>query len=451
MALMVKHNLAAINTLNQLNKNDSALQKDVQRLSSGMKINGAADDASGYAIADKMDVQTRSLQQDSDNTQNGQSVLKTASGALSSTVDILRTLKEKAINAANDTNTDSDRETMQKEFDQAIDQIDENAQTSFNGMTMLDGSKNHYVVPGGTANVLTNKNFIMFQDYDPSVPLSDLIDKSGKHLAIQATDQIEISYFKGGKFVDATIPAFDTTFNAIVSMSGIFDPKPMKDDFSFEPFDPDVPNFIGFDHTGDKVYANSGDLAVNIRSNGTGVDNQITGFNFCIKDSKGNPRTDLNKIFNDFQETIPAENQSPDNAFWVHTGTRSNQSVKIDFADMRAKALGLRTGTDPEVNISVKTQAQANSAIQAIDTALQKALDQQTNIGAVSSKLEFTDANLVTANENTQASMSTIRDADMAHEATEHAKHSILVQTAQAMLAQANQNSSSVLSLLQGQ
>ena len=114
MALMVKHNLAAINTLNQLNKNDSALQKDVQRLSSGMKINGAADDASGYAIADKMDVQTRSLKQDSDNTQNGQSVLKTASGALSSTVDILRTLKEKAINAANDTNTDSDRETMQK-------------------------------------------------------------------------------------------------------------------------------------------------------------------------------------------------------------------------------------------------------------------------------------------------------------------------------------------------
>ena len=135
----------------------------------------------------------------------------------------------------------------------------------------------------------------------------------------------------------------------------------------------------------------------------------------------------------------------------MHTGTRSNQSVKIDFVDMRAKALGLRTGTDPEVNISVKTQAQANSAIQAIDTALQKALDQQTNIGAVSSKLEFTDANLVTANENTQASMSTIRDADMAHEATEHAKHSILVQTAQAMLAQANQNSSSVLSLLQGQ
>ena len=453
MALMVKHNLAAINTLNQLNKNDSALQKDVQRLSSGMKINGAADDASGYAIADKMDVQTRSLQQDSDNTQNGQSVLKTASGALSSTVDILRTLKEKAINAANDTNTDSDRETMQKEFDQAIDQIDENAQTSFNGMTMLDGSKNHYVVPGGTANVLTNKNFSIFQNFGMLLPLNKLMDKSGMQLSIQPTDQIEISYSKNGRFVDETVDAQVVTRrgNYIVSMADVFNHMPMKQDLSFNTFDPNKPNYIGKDHAGDDVYANPGVMAVNIKSSSTGVDNQITGFNFCIKDSKGNPRTDLNKIFNDFQETIPAENQSPDNAFWVHTGTRSNQSVKIDFADMRAKALGLRTGTDPEVNISVKTQAQANSAIQAIDTALQKALDQQTNIGAVSSKLEFTDANLVTANENTQASMSTIRDADMAHEATEHAKHSILVQTAQAMLAQANQNSSSVLSLLQGQ
>lgn len=452
MALMVKHNLAAINTLNQLNKNDSALQKDVQRLSSGMKINGAADDASGYAIADKMDVQTRSLQQDSDNTQNGQSVLKTASGALSSTVDILRTLKEKAINAANDTNTDSDRETMQKEFDQAIDQIDENAQTSFNGMTMLDGSKNHYVVPGGTVNVVTNKNFSIFGNFTLDSPLDTLEDKSGKKLSIQPTDQIEVSFFKNGKFVDETVSAWNPLYGGnIVSIADVFDNDNLKKNLALEVFDSSRPNYIGRDNTGADVYANPGDLAVNVKSSTPGVDGQIVGFSFCIKDSKGNPRTDMNKIFNNFQETIPAENQSPDNAFQFQTGTKSNQSVKMSFADMRAKALGLRTGTDPEVTISVRTKEQANAAIQALDTALQKALDQQTNVGAVSSKLEFTDSNIVTANENTQASMSTIRDADMAHEATEHAKHSILVQTAQAMLAQANQNSSSVLSLLQGQ
>ena len=103
-----------------------------------MKINSAGDDASGLSISERMAVQIRSLDQDNQNSQNGVSMLKTAEGAVSSTVDILRTLKEKAINAANDTNTDADRATMQKEFDQAIEQIDENAHQSYNGHTHVD-------------------------------------------------------------------------------------------------------------------------------------------------------------------------------------------------------------------------------------------------------------------------------------------------------------------------
>ena len=195
MALMVKHNLAAINTLNQLNKNDSALQKDVQRLSSGMKINGAADDASGYAIADKMDVQTRSLQQDSDNTQNGQSVLKTASGALSSTVDILRTLKEKAINAANDTNTDSDRQTIQKELNQSIDQIDDNANVTYNGKYLVDGSKNS----AGQATYTALSNESLGKDTKAGDKLTALTKRNGDALEIQSTDYVTVSYVQGGK------------------------------------------------------------------------------------------------------------------------------------------------------------------------------------------------------------------------------------------------------------
>ena len=142
MSMVVKNNMSAISTLNTLNKNSSALSKSLQKVSSGMKINSAADDASGYAISERMRVQIRSLDQANANTQSGNSMMKVAEGAVSSTVDILKTLKEKVINAANDTNTDSDRQTIQKELNQSIDQIDDNANITFNGKYLVDGSKN---------------------------------------------------------------------------------------------------------------------------------------------------------------------------------------------------------------------------------------------------------------------------------------------------------------------
>ena len=114
---------------------------------------------------------------------------------------------------------------------------------------------------------------------------------------------------------------------------------------------------------------------------------------------------------------------------------------------MRATALGLQANDGTTLNISTKDYA--NAAINVLDNAVQKALDQQTTIGAVQSRLEYTSSNLTTASENVQASESTIRDADMAKEMTNYTKNNVLMQAAQAMLSQANQSSSSVLSLLQ--
>ena len=156
MAMVVKNNMSAISTLNTLNKNSSALSKSLQKVSSGMKINSAADDASGYAISERMRVQIRGLDQSNSNTQNGSSMMKVAEGAVSSTVDILKTLKEKVINAANDTNTDADRATIQKELDQSIDQIDDNANVTFNGKYLVDGSKN--TIGKATYTALSNQN-----------------------------------------------------------------------------------------------------------------------------------------------------------------------------------------------------------------------------------------------------------------------------------------------------
>ena len=131
----------------------------------------------------------------------------------------------------------------------------------------------------------------------------------------------------------------------------------------------------------------------------------------------------------------------------LQTGTRANQAIKIGLTDMRAQALGLQGKDGNTLNVS--TQKNANAAINVLDNAIQKALDQQTTIGAIESRLEYTSTNLTTASENVTASESTIRDADMAKEMTEYTKNNVLLQAAQSMLAQANQNSSSVLSLLQ--
>ena len=156
MGMVVKNNMSAISTLNTLNKNSNALTKSLAKVSSGMKINGAADDASGYAISERMRVQIRGLDQANSNTQNGSSMMKVAEGAVSSTVDILKTLKEKVINAANDTNTDSDRATIQKELDQSIDQINDNANVTFNGKYLVDGSHNSKVA--ATTTAMTNQS-----------------------------------------------------------------------------------------------------------------------------------------------------------------------------------------------------------------------------------------------------------------------------------------------------
>ena len=157
MSMVVKNNMSAVNSLNILDKNSDALAKSLAKVSSGMKINGAADDASGYAISERMRVQMRSLDQDVQNAQNATSLLKVAEGAVSSTVEILKTLKEKAINAANDTNTDLDRQTIQKEIEQSIDQINDNALVTYNGKYLLDGMS----TVGGVGSALESvKNFL---------------------------------------------------------------------------------------------------------------------------------------------------------------------------------------------------------------------------------------------------------------------------------------------------
>ena len=195
MAMVVKNNMSAVRTLNILNQNSSALNKSLAKVSSGMKINSAQDDASGYAISERMLVRIRSLDQANQNSQNDSSLMKTAEGAVSNTIEILKALKEKAINAANDSNTDEDRQTIQKEIDQFIDQIDDNALVQFNGKYLVDGSKNHAVISSKT--ILLNQSLSVDTASDSA--LTDLANRAGDSLEIQSDDKYQISWVQNGK------------------------------------------------------------------------------------------------------------------------------------------------------------------------------------------------------------------------------------------------------------
>ena len=439
MAMVVKNNMSALSTLNTLNKNTKALSKSLQKVSSGMKINSAADDASGYAISERMRVQIRSLDQANSNAQNGGSMMKVAEGAVSSTVEILKTLKEKAVNAANDTNTDADRQTIQKELDQSIDQINDNANVTFNGQYLVDGSKNSKTTV--TCTALTNQS--LAEDTTSDTALTGLKARNGDSLNIQSTDTITVSWVKDGKTYTASTKVgslkLGEALNAMKDGS-----QTLSTDISLSA---GKTSFIAVDGSGNSVYTASGESSISITSKGTGIEGQISGFTISITDNTGAVRKSANAALDAFDETLRAQNASEDNSINLQIGTKANQTIKVGLTDMKAQALGLQGKNND--TLQVGNQEQANAAINVLDAAIQKALDQQTTIGAVQSRLEYTQSNLTTASENVTAAESTIRDADMAKEMTEYTKNNVLMQAAQSMLAQANQSSSNVLSLLQ--
>ena len=275
--MVVQHNLQAANTNRQLGITTSAQAKSTEKLSSGYKINRAADDAAGLSISEKMRSQIRGLNKASSNAQDGVSLVQTAEGALNETHSILQRMNELATQAANGTNTSVDRSAIRAELDQLTSEINRiQSTTQFNTMNLLDGT-----------------------------------------------------------FSGAT--------------------KQMK----------------------------------------------------------------------------------------LQVGALSGQSINFSIANMCASKIGLMTA------LSVSTFSKAGSYMKAVQDAIEVVSKQRSAMGAIQNRLEHTIANLDTTSENTQSAESRIRDTDMASEMVTYSKNNILAQAGQSMLAQANQSTQGVLSLLQ--
>jgi len=419
--MIINHNIAALNTLNHLNAATNAQSKAMQKLSSGLRINSAADDAAGLAISEKMRSQIRGLDQATKNAQDATSLLQTAEGALNETHDILQRMRELAVQSSNDTNTDDDRQNIQSEMSQLEKEIDRIGNTTqFNTKNLLDGSMGKAVTTA-VANENTSGIFKVVGSTDPAATttlLTDLADKDGNSLGITAGDKITVTYVKNGttttNIVTVADPAADGNGGTALS---------------------DIEKNLG----GTLTVNADGSLKLTAKTAGTA--DAIEGITITVQDPNGNVKTAATNALSSFKETQAAADVRSDGSATFLIGANGGQNLQVDINDMRAQALGVS-------GLQVSTQTEANAAIKVIDNAIQKVSAERGKLGAFENRLDHTVNNLTTSSENLTSAESRIRDVDMAKEMSEQTKQSILAQAAQAMLAQANQQPQQVLQLL---
>lgn len=386
--MRINNNIMAMNTHRQLGINANGVSKSIEKLSSGYRINRAGDDAAGLAISEKMRGQIRGLNQASRNAQDAISLVQTAEGALNETHAILQRMRELAVQAANDTNTDSDRGELQKEIDQLTKEIDRIANTTeFNTLKLLDGSKKGLVEAEDSKATLQNNSNVAFTLGTVATDIADSFT-----VTITATN--ESINFAGMNFEISVVGADKNSV-------GLADEKTIQYNSK---------TIIEFEEGSLSKLKAGESITISVK-----------------KAVEGN--TDVS------------------DALSMQIGANSGQNILIGIGSMRASDLGLR---DPDGKaLDITTASNATGAITQINNALEYVSTERSKLGAIQNRLEHTIKNLDTAAENLQASESRIRDVDMAKEMMAFTKNNILQQAATAMLAQANQVPQGVLQLLQ--
>ena len=397
MAMVVQHNLTAMNSNRQLGVTTSAQAKSAEKLSSGYRINRAGDDAAGLKISEKMRSQVRGLNRASTNAQDGVSLIQTAEGALNEAHSILQRMNELAVQGANDTNENIDREAINEELDALTTELDRiSSTTQFNKQNLLDGSfKNKKLQVG--ANADQNIEISIGSMNAKTLGLKDVSGTIEK-TAQEGVNPVAIKY-QGMSYTYRPKSSLEkNTTNAI----SVFK-KQLSGKYTSA-------NYAAQFENG-KVFYKS---LVNDKTYST-VSKAVAG-------------------------DVSAANQA------MSADVKKNINTYLQTSAVTAKALSSYTQNG---NARVDTYEMANNSITAIQDAINKVSSQRSALGALQNRLEHTIANLDNVAENTQAAESRIRDTDMASEMVEYSKNNILGQAGQSMLAQSNQSTQGVLSLLQ--
>lgn len=413
--MIINHNLGANNAIRNISINSNAANKSMQKLSSGLRINSAADDAAGLTISEKMRGQIRGLDQASANSQDAISLMQTAEGALNENTSILQRMRELAVQASTDTNTADDRAAIQKETTQLGEEIERIAnQTEFNTKKLLNGNMGS-AVSISVAQVQTGT----LEGTMGDTALSGLKDLAGNNLQLAVGDKITATYSVNGT-------AYSTT-HTIAALT--------------EKLDTDVTAAIKGASAGTiaSIATVAGKMTVTAAVAGTA--GQINGLSFEVTDSSGVRKEAASNALSNFSVTTAAADLRADGSANFQIGANQGQTLNLSIENMSASALGVRI-------LQVGTTSQAATAIKVLDGAISTVSAERAKLGANTNRLEHTIANLGTSSENLTSAESRIRDVDMAKEMSTFSKNNILAQAAQAMLAQANQQPQQVLQLL---
>ena len=399
MAMIVQHNLTAMNSNRQLGITTGSQAKSSEKLSSGYRINRAGDDAAGLKISEKMRSQVRGLNKASSNAQDGVSLIQTAEGALNEAHSILQRMNELAVQGANDTNEEIDRDAINQELSALTAELDRISQTTqFNKQNLLDGTfDNKNLQVGANSN---QKIRISIGNMNAQTLGLKSINKEYKG-EIQHGNGPTIVRYKGTSYKYDTANSRKGNISAVLaSVSKLFSTSIYRTSVYAAQFDTD---------TGSVYFTGK------LTNQRFGTSASVAAADFSIAMAKA--KEELNTNFADYLETE------------VESG--------VQLSGYTAKGM-----------VGVDNYQIANASIDAIQDAINKVSSQRSALGAIQNRLEHTIANLDNVAENTQSAESRIRDTDMASEMVEYSKNNILAQAGQSMLAQANQGTQGVLSLL---
>ncbi len=426
--MRIQHNIMSMNAYRNYNNNASALGKNLEKLSSGYKINRAGDDAAGLAISEKMRAQIKGLEAAQKNVKDGINLVKTAEGALQEVQDMLSRMKYLATQSSNGTyENEVDRENLQLEVDKLKSEIDRIADSAnFNGIKLLDGTIGGRELGTAIDNAIGNANSILSIDVSgggatvaqSATGLSFSLTVGGtlKLSASAAMAGLKIQYKnRNGSWVDGSSSTASFDISGASFSGGSFTFRIVRD--------------------GTFATAASSAADVNVRS--------YEGMTFTVrvdggKISNGN-RTDS---FAAFTATKISFGEQKGLGLRIGDTADGFNSLTVDVKDMHVKAMGID-------NVDIGTPGGADDAIDAVKNAINYVSKVRGELGATQNRLEHTANNLSVMTENITEAESGIRDTDVADEMMAYTKNNILIQSAQAMLAQANAVPQGVLQLLQ--
>lgn len=498
MAQVINTNVSSLNAQRQLNRSQIGMQTAMERLSSGLRINSAKDDAAGLAIADRMTAQVRGLDQSVRNANDGISLSQTAEGALQESTNILQRMRELAVQSANDSNSASDRANLQKEVSQLQSELDRIANTTtFNNKKLLDGSFSgqqfhvgaqanqtiDVTISGATTEILGNHRLT-------NADITGTINNAVAGLTNNMTGQdLTVSGTLGEKKVtlaaDQTAKSIAEGVNNVTESTGV-----TATAITYAKIDAlSAAGSVSFTLNGKNEAAAD---AVTVSANVTNKDDLTTLAN-AINDQAG--KTGITATLTEDKKGVILKNTEGYD-ITIDKFTTSNAATTADFVGLKedgvtetvdtvtiagsgatnvtiggnvvfdsdkaftleasAGATFLNAATTAEASnlqkvssIDIGTQAGSNDALSIIDGALSAISSSRADLGAIQNRFSSTIANLENVSQNVSAARSRVQDTDFAKESANLARSQILQQAGISMLAQANASSQSVLSLLQ--